>query len=74
MNIYDLSHFVLGGLAVYQSLITPVFLVYQFFQLTTNQRFFFFDEVKVRSGNSLAHTMYKIGEFIVGYVVITIYS
>ena len=75
--IYRLSHYVLGALSVKYSFIAIIFLLYQFSQWYLNLRFFLlnldcynmkFDKC-FKSGNSINHTLKKIGEFIAGYIV-----
>jgi hypothetical protein len=68
--IYSLSHYALGVGAYYFTIIFVGFLCYQFYQYSINRRFFFFDEVKIRMENSLPHTLRKLTEFIIGFVLI----
>jgi hypothetical protein len=42
--------------------------MYQGFQLLIGRRFFFF-EGDLKSGNSIAHTAVKLGEFFIGYAI-----
>jgi hypothetical protein len=48
-----------------------IFLGYQFLQLVLNKRFFLF-ELRVKNGNSLEHTVVKLVEFFVGFLIGTI--
>tara|TARA_Y100000022_G_C13148245_1_gene328160 strand:+ start:380 stop:649 length:270 start_codon:yes stop_codon:yes gene_type:complete len=75
--IYQASHYILGALAVKYKWIITVFLVYQFMQLYLNKRFYilnislypldFSNSFKI--GNSLQHTLKKILQFFIGYLI-----
>jgi len=66
--IYLLIHIGLGIVSAWISWIVGAFLMYQGFQLLIGRRFFFF-EGDVKTGNSVAHTAVKLGEFFIGYAI-----
>jgi hypothetical protein len=65
---YGLIHVVSGFLAFHYAWFGIVFLIYQLSQLVLNKRFFIF-QGKIEDGNSLGHTAFKLGEFLVGILV-----
>ena len=75
--VYRLSHYALGALSVKYSLIAVIFLFYQFVQWYLNLRFFLLNidcyNMKFhkcfKKGNTVYHTLKKIGEFIGGYII-----
>lgn len=69
MNIYSFIHIILGGMSNEYPEIIPVFGIYQFGQLYLNKRVFFFER-EVLDGNSIPHTIKKIGEFVIGKVLL----
>jgi len=70
--IYGIIH-VLFGVGAYFS---PVFLVivlsYQLLQYCLGVRFFAFEQ-EIRQGNSLEHTMLKLSEIAIGYILAPIF-
>jgi hypothetical protein len=70
--IYGIIH-VLFGVGAYFS---PVFLVivlsYQLLQYCLCVRFFAFEQ-EIRQGNSLEHTMLKLSEIAIGYILAPIF-
>jgi hypothetical protein len=66
--IYTLSHVMIGFVGYFYIELLVLFLIYQFSQLIMNKRFFLF-EFKLKEGNSLQHTLYKLGETVVGFVL-----
>ena len=68
--IYLLIHVGLGIVSAVTSVswLVGAFLMYQGFQLLIGRRFFFF-EGDLKSGNSIAHTAVKLGEFFIGYAI-----
>jgi len=65
---YGLIHVLSGFLAFHYSWFGIVFLVYQLSQLILNKRFFIF-QGRMEDGNSLGHTAFKLGEFLVGMLI-----
>jgi len=65
---YGLIHVLSGFLAFLYSWFGIVFLVYQLSQLILNKRFFIF-QGRMEDGNSLGHTAFKLGEFLVGMLI-----
>lgn len=65
---YGLIHVLSGFLAFHYAWFGIVFLVYQLFQLILNKRFFVF-QGRMEEGNSLGHTAFKLGEFLVGMLI-----
>ena len=66
--IYTLSHVIIGFVGYFYFELLILFLIYQFSQLLMNKRFFLF-EFKLKEGNSLQHTLYKLRETLVGFVL-----
>jgi hypothetical protein len=66
--IYTLSHVIIGFVGYFYFELLILFLIYQFSQLIINKRFFLF-EFKLKEGNSLEHTLYKLRETLVGFVL-----
>jgi len=66
--IYTLSHVIIGFVGYFYFELLILFLIYQFSQLLMNKRFFLF-EFKLKEGNSLEHTLYKLRETLVGFVL-----
>ena len=65
---YGLSHVIAGFLSFHYSWLGIVFLVYQLSQLILNKRFFFF-QGRMEDGNSIGHTAFKLGEFLIGMLI-----
>lgn len=70
--LYFVSHIIAGMLSYFYPIIIILILVYQFLQLALNRRFFLF-EWKVKTGNSLAYTLYKISQYMFGYGLVYVY-
>jgi hypothetical protein len=66
--IYTLSHVMIGFVGYFYIELLILFLIYQFSQLIINKRFFLF-EFKLKEGNSLEHTLYKLRETLVGFIL-----
>ena len=66
--IYTLSHVMIGFVGYFYIELLILFLIYQFSQLIMNKRFFLF-EFKLKEGNSLEHTLYKLRETLVGFIL-----
>lgn len=74
--IYSLSHYLLGFLSYYYKFIIILFTIYQLFQYIFNIRFFLLDKECItnfknciKRGNNLNHTLHKLGEFFIGYLL-----
>jgi hypothetical protein len=67
-TIYVLIHILLGFFAFYYSDLIVAFLGYQLIQLFLDIRLFLF-AWKIEQGNSLEHTLVKLGEFGFGYLI-----
>ena len=65
--IYLVSHLIFGFLSYYYTVLVYYIVVYQFIQYIFNVRFFIF-EMKIKSGNSLEHTLIKLSEYVAGYL------
>lgn len=65
---YGLIHVISGFLAFHYAWFGVVFLVYQLSQLILNKRFFIF-QFRMEDGNSIGHTAFKLGEFLVGILI-----
>lgn len=65
---YGLIHVLSGFLAFHYAWFGIVFLVYQLSQLILDKRFFVF-QGRMEEGNSLGHTAFKLGEFLVGMLI-----
>jgi hypothetical protein len=68
--IYSISHIIIGYISYHYLHIIPLIFIYQFLQLFLNKRFFFFDKkVIYKNGNTINHTIYKLGEYIIGFII-----
>lgn len=65
---YGLIHVVAGFLAFHYPWFGIVFLIYQLMQLVLHKRFFIF-QGKIKDGNSLKHTAFKLQEFLLGMFI-----
>jgi hypothetical protein len=65
--LYVVVHIAIGFAAYYSNPVLVVFLVYQVLQYAFNVRVFAFEGV-IRPGNSLEHTLIKLGQTAVGYL------
>jgi hypothetical protein len=66
--IYTLSHIILGIIAVWYPILGLLFIAYQILEYILNIRFFLFS-MEIKEGNSLLHTMKKLGEIGSGYII-----
>ena len=66
--VYSLIHLLLGIVAYKYTTIIYIFLFYQIFQFIINKRIFMF-ELKIKDGNSIHHTLYKIIQFFIGFFI-----
>ena len=64
--VYTLSHLVIGFLGYKYKNLLLLFVVYQFAQLLFGVRFFLLS-LEFKKGNSIEHTLLKLGEVGIGY-------
>lgn len=71
--IYKLVHIILGFIV---GIKTPIslyllisILIYQISQYLLNIRLFLLDKMSIEKGNSLKHTLNKLGEYMLGYIL-----
>ena len=67
--LYFLIHVLTGMISYFYPIIIILSLMYQFLQLALNGRFFLF-EWEFKTGNSLAYTLYKISQYVLGYALV----
>ena len=65
---YSFFHIAVGFLSAWIPGLLAFVLVYQIVQLLLNKRFFLF-EGEIREGNSLEHTLLKIAEVLLGFLL-----
>ena len=63
---YVIIHIIIGIISYYNMYYGILFIVYQLFQLYLQKRFFLF-QWTVKEGNSIQHTVIKIGECAIGW-------
>ena len=68
---YTIIHILIGIVAYYYHEVGALYLMYQFLQLYLGKRFFLF-QWKIENGNTLVHTLIKIGEFMIG--ILSVYG
>ena len=68
-NKYSITHYLTGAIINYYPKTIYVVLVYQLIQLFLNKRFFLLDNDKLRNGNSLFHTINKMFQYLIGYII-----
>lgn len=73
--IYVIVHVILGFIAYHDksTTILLLFLLWQYIQLTLQIRIFAFTWT-IKKGNSFVYTMYKILQFMVGYLLAMMFS
>lgn len=71
--IYLVTHVILGAIGYFYPEVLYATIGYQFIQYILNIRFFLFEGV-IKSGNTLNHTLIKLGEVAVGYIFIMLYK
>jgi len=73
--VYSLSHLTVGFISYKYLWLIPIIVIYQFIQYMKNIRFFFLGSSKslINKGNNLSHTIYKLFEYIVGFIIAYIY-
>lgn len=64
---YTIIHILIGVIAYYYHIVGILYVMYQCTQLYLNKRFFLF-QWKIEDGNTLVHTLIKIGEFVIGWL------
>jgi len=67
-SAYLLIHIFLGIISVFYTPLVWIFLGYQFLQLILKKRFFLF-EWRIKNGNSIEHTVVKLIEFFIGFLI-----
>ena len=65
---YRLSHIAFGSLSNIFTKMDLLFYTWQIFQLLINKRIFALDG-KILEGNSIKHTLMKIGEYLIGKII-----
>jgi len=65
---YRLSHIAFGALSNIFTKMDLLFYTWQIFQLLINKRIFMIDG-KILKGNSIKHTLMKIGEYLIGKII-----
>ena len=78
-DIHKYSHLIAGGLIgiqeiplFYRKLLLFLILIYQFGQLLCNVRFFI-NKLKYCNGNSLSHTLNKLFDYLLGFIIVKLY-
>lgn len=73
--IYSISHLVIGFISYSNLWLIPVIIVYQCIQYFIGVRFFFLGSTGtyIDNGNNISHTIYKLFEYVVGFIVAYIY-
>ena len=66
--IYGLLHVLFGVVAYFSPAFLTLILAYQLLQYFLGVRFFAFEQ-EIRQGNSLEHTMLKLSEIAIGYIL-----
>lgn len=66
--LYQLSHIVIGYASYHLKFLWPLILFYQLIQYVLGVRFFFFSS-EIKKGNSLSHTVEKLLDYVVGYLI-----
>jgi hypothetical protein len=66
---YAMIHVLLGALSYYYSTLGIAYFIYQFGQLYFNKRVFLF-QWKIENGNTFVHTLIKLGEFMMGWIIV----
>lgn len=64
---YAIIHIIIGIISYYNIYYGILFIVYQLYQLYLQKRFFLF-QWKVEEGNSVQHTLVKLGEWAIGWI------
>jgi len=67
-NVYVIIHIGFGFVGAWRIWILYVMIAYQILQLGLGKRFFFF-EGTIRNGNSIEHTLVKLGEVFIGFAI-----
>lgn len=66
---YIITHILLGSIAYFYPLLWIGILSYQLLQLYLNVRFFPLQR-KILQGNSLLYTIYKIFQYVLGFLLV----
>ena len=70
-EIYILNHILIGffvGITKYKYILIISIIIYQFIQFIFNVRFFIY-YLKIKKGNSLKHTLNKLLQYIIGFII-----
>jgi hypothetical protein len=70
--VYLITHLILGFIGYFYPEVLYATIGYQFLQYALDIRFFLFEGV-VKSGNTLNHTVIKLGEVGVGWLLAFLY-
>lgn len=72
-KLYVISHIITGAISYFYPVIWIGIIIYQLSQLCMNKRFFLCNRQKcIRDGNSIKHTLYKLSQYLLGYLIIEI--
>ena len=66
---YTILHALIGALSYYCRTLGIVYFIYQFGLLYFNKRVFLF-QWKMENGNTFFHTLIKMVEFVIGWMVV----
>lgn len=66
--VYTASHIAFGVFCFYSPILFPVILAYHFIQYWMDIRFFMIEK-EIRKGNSIPHTVVKLGEVLLGLLI-----
>lgn len=69
---YKISHIIIGFCAYNYNILWAAILLYQFIQYWYNIRFYIFD-YKILPNNTLNHTINKLYDYVIGYLIAYIY-
>ena len=75
---YKINHIIIGcllGILNGTFLIAGIMFIflYQLIQLIFNFRFFFYGSKKIKKGNSLKHTINKLIDYLIGFLIINFF-
>ena len=72
-KLYIISHILTGVISYFYPVLWIGILTYQLSQLCMNKRFFLCNRQNcIRDGNSIKHTLYKLSQYLLGYLLIEI--
>lgn len=64
---YTIIHVLIGVASYYYYEVGIIYIIYQFTQLYLGKRFFLF-QWKIEDGNTMVHTLIKLGECMIGWI------